>query len=310
MFIVAQLSGQARYFDERYIFSQSYVQPVLVNPGAIGATPYHTVLLGYRNTWASFEGTPRSFILSYDGQVANNLGVGVQVLSDTNGSLETTKGLLGASYTIRSPQNVVGLGLTGELIQHSVDSGVLNDNLVDPDDPIVLARFDGLNFFDVSFGAHGVYDEQIIYGVAFPSLVSSLLSEKSDIEVDRGFSYVVHGGYIVNLPEYDLKVTPSIMLKQFMHVPFHADINVLGQFLNERLTGGINYRVGADENLGMLIGARIDAFNFFYSYNFSRHEFQQYNNGSHEISVRFDIGRKDKVAMEEEEMMEKEMMDK
>ncbi len=306
VFISTQLMSQSRYFDERYIFTQSYVQPVLVNPGAIGSTPYHTVFFGYRNTWAGFDGTPKTFTLSYDGPIANRLSLGAMVLSDTNGALETTKGQVGLSYSINSPENKVGFGLTGEIVQHSVDAGVLNQN-IDVDDPTILSRFDGVNYFDVSFGVFGEYQEKFIYGLALPSLVSSLIDDNPDVEREQEFGYLLQLGYRHAMPQYDMTITPSIMVKDLMFVPLHVDINVLGEFLDDKLSGGITYTVGADERLGFLIGTRLNAFNFFYTYNVSRHEFQQYNNGSHEISVRLDIGRKDKVMMQEEEMMEKDI---
>ncbi len=303
LFIGVQLFSQSRYFDERYIFTQTYVQPVLANPGAIGGSDYHRLFLGYRNTWAGFEGTPRTFALSYDGEIAPRLGLGAMVISDTNGALETTKGQLGLSYTITSPENKVGFGLTGEIIQHAVSAGVLNDELVG-DDVLISSRLDGNSYFDVSFGVFGEYQEKVIYGLALPSLVSSLINSDTDPTREREFGYLVQLGYRYDLPAYDMTVTPSIMVKDLMLVPFHVDINVLGEFLDDKLSGGISYTVGADERLGFLIGARLDQFNFYYTYNVSRHEFQQYNNGSHEIAVRFDIGRKDKM-MAEEEAMEK-----
>lgn len=306
VFVCSQMIAQPRYFDERYIFTQSYAQPVIVNPGAIAQSGYHSVLLGYRNTWGGFDGTPKSFLLSYNGDLGNRLGLGALVLSDTNGALETTKGLVGVSYTIESPDNKVGIGLTGEIIQHGVDSGVLNDELLDENDQSILARFDGINYFDVSFGVFGEYQEKFIYGLALPSLISSLLTD-TEVTSEQTFGYIVQLGYKYDLPQYDMKVTPSIMAKQLNYVPFHVDINVLGEFLDEKLTGGLSYTVGADERLGFLIGARLNAFNFFYSYNISRHEFQSYNNGSHEVSVRFDIGRKDRMTIQKEEMMDKDL---
>ena len=52
------------------------------------------------------------------------------------------------------------------------------------------------------------------------------------------------------------------------------------------MTAGITYSNGAEERVGFLVGTQVGNFGFHYSYNLSLHEFQQYNNGSHEISVR------------------------
>ncbi len=289
------IKGQARYFDERYITTQAYLNPVLVNPGAIGQSGYHTILFNYRNKWATFPGAPKTYSARYDGSIGNRLGLGVMVLSDSNGALETLKGQLGLSYSLHSDNNKMGIGLATEFIGHGIDAGVLNDeNLDSAADALLLARLDGQNFFDVSVGVQGVYAEKFIYGLTLPGLISSMLDASNGEATEQVFGYMLQLGYRFNAEAYDIVAEPSIMIKSLRYVPLHVDINLLGKFLDEKLTGGVTYTVGADERLGFLIGARVNAFNFFYSYNISRHNFQAYNNGSHELSVRFDIGRKDK----------------
>ncbi len=295
MSIASSLSGQARYFDERYITTQGYVNPVLFNPGAIGQTEYHQILINYRNKWASFDDSPKSFIGSYDGSVGNNIGIGAMIVSDNNAALETLKGQLGVNYTIKSANNKIGVGLTTEFVGHNIDAGVINDETIDGTDVLILNRLDGRNFFDISLGAHGVYNDKFIYGITLPGLLSTMLDEGPESSVENEFGYILHLGYRLDVESYDIIAEPSIIVKSLRYVPLHVDINMMGRFLDEKLSGGVTYTVGADERLGFLIGARVNAFNFFYSYNVSRHQFQNYNNGSHELSVRFDIGRKDSV---------------
>lgn len=300
-FISSKVYSQARYFDERYITTQGHLNPVLFNPGAIGQGDYHEVLINYRNKWASFDDSPKSFIGSYNGPIGNNLGIGAMIVSDNNAALETLKGQLGLNYTIKGANNKLGIGLTGEFIGHNIDAGVINDTNVDGTDVLILDRLNGRNFFDVSLGIQGLYDGKLIYGVVLPGLLSTMIDDASEGSLENEIGYIVHLGYRIDVQSYDIVAEPSIIVKSLRYVPLHVDVNVLGKFLDEKLTGGVTYTVGADEKLGFLIGARVNAFNFFYGYNISRHEFQQYNNGSHELSVRFDLGRQDKI-METDEM--------
>ncbi len=300
------LNAQERYFDERYISSQTFVNPVLVNAGAVGSSEYHQVLLNYRNKWATFPDSPKSFILSYNGPVGNRLGLGGMLVTDSNGALETTKGMGAVSYTIDSPTNKVGFGLSAEYITHALAGDALNNPLIDTDDPLVFERLDGASFFDISFGIYGVYEDKITYGLALPSLLSSRIEESSG-EDDREVGYIFNLGYRYQPNGTDIIIEPSLFVKKLNNVPFHADINALLKLLDEKLYGGLSYTVGADEKIGFLIGARVNALNFFYTYNASRHEFQTYNNGSHEISLRFDIGRTSSMASksaEAEDIME------
>ena len=104
----AGMQAQSRYFDERYIYTQAQVNPQLINPGAIGSAMKHQILLNYRNKWSGIDGAPRTVTLSYNGPVGNRLALGVNVLSDKFGELETTKGAVGLSYIIKSETNQVG----------------------------------------------------------------------------------------------------------------------------------------------------------------------------------------------------------
>jgi len=108
--------SQSRYFDERYIYTQSNIYPQLINPAAYGANEKHNVMLNYRRKWAGIDNTPSTITLGYDGQVADRLGLGVMVLRDNFGLLETTKAMAGASYTIKGENNQFGFGLSGEYI--------------------------------------------------------------------------------------------------------------------------------------------------------------------------------------------------
>ena len=69
-------------------------------------------------------------------------------------------------------------------------------------------------------------------------------------------------------------------------------LNLLGRFVDDKFRGGITYTVGGDERVGFIIGGTFNTLGLNYSYNASRHEFQTYNNGTHEISLNFNIGER------------------
>lgn len=290
MTFAVSLSAQGRYFDERYVSTQTQLFPVLINPGAIGATGDHQVVLNYRNNWSSFDGSPSTLTFSYDGDLGNKLSFGAQLLRDQYAALEMTKGLVGFAYAIESPTNKVSFGLSAEYIQNSLKSDLAG---VDLQDPEVLKALDGTQYFDVSFGVHGRYNENVMYGVSLPSLLSSRISDSnSGDSEDRDFGFIFYGGYDYHSVANGLHIIPSVFIKQLNNTPTHIDLNVRFSFLEERLTSGIGYTVGADNRLGFLIGTKIDKAGFYYSYNISNNEFQSYNNGAHEISIGINLSNK------------------
>lgn len=310
-FALNTLSAQIRYFDERYISTLSFLNPVLINPGATGNQGVHRLSINYKNKWATFPGSPKSFIASYDGPVAERLGFGVMFVSDSNGSLETNKVQGSVAYAINSPTNRISAGFSGEYIKHGLSGDVPFHQLIDSGDEIIGQRIAGESFFDVSLGAQGVYDGVITYGLTLPSLVSSRLTDNALNEFDREMGYILNVGYIYKRSDADVTLEPSVFVKSVNNVPFHADINLLGRFVEDKFRGGVTYTVGADQKLGFIIGTTINSMNFTYGYNASRHEFQTYNNGSHELSLSFDIGSKkdSEVMMKEEGMMEEKLME-
>lgn len=287
----SSLFGQERYFDERYISSLSMLNPVLINPGATGANDTHQVIANYKNEWATFPDSPKSFMISYDGPVADKLGFGAQFISDRNGSLNTSKVQGSLSYRIESLKNKLTVGLAGEYIKHGLEAGAATNALTQGGDPNILARLDGSSFFDVTVGVFGVYDAKITYGLTLPALVNSRLSDNPLDDGSRDFGYVINAGYIYASSTVDAVFEPSIFVKKFNEIPMHVDINLLGRFADDKFRGGVTYTVGAHERVGFIIGTTFNSLELNYSYNISRNDFQTYNNGSHEISLRFDIGK-------------------
>lgn len=285
------LQGQSRYFDERYIYSQHNMYPALINAGAIGAEGVQELMASYRNTWAGFEDSPKTMVIAYQGPVGNRLGFGAQLLTDSYANLQTTKGQVGLSYTIDSPTNRVGFGISTEYIQHSLSGSGLTNTQVDVTDPLVRERLDGAQYFDASFGIYGLYNSKLIYGISFPSLISSRISDTGS-EADRSIGYIFQVGYRLKSEATGITFEPSVVVKSLMNTPTHVDLTGKFGFLDDKLIGGVAYTLGGDKRLGFLIGTTVESLQINYMYNASAADFQTYNNGSHEISLGIRFGDK------------------
>lgn len=288
-FSLNQMSAQERYLNTRYITNQHFINPVLINPGAAGFSGHHDLLFNYRNLWASFGGGANTIMLNYSGPVGNRVSLGVGLVRDVNGHLGTTKGLATFAYNIESEINKVGIGISAEYLQHKLSGDALGGALpADPNDVLLQDRLDGNSYFEASFGVYGLYDKRLSYGLTLPTLFSSKIEDSvsGDTEYERPeFSYVFNLGYVLEFKEEDIFLEPSVYVKKLFLVPTHIDLAVKIQVLEKKLTGGLIYSLGADEKLGFLIGAKMNSLNFNYTYNVSRRDFQDYNNGSHELSI-------------------------
>ncbi len=281
--------AQIRLIGEQSIYTSYYLNPVLVNPGATGYEDYHQVILNYRNTWASFPGSPSTGTLSYNGPMGNRVGFGVLAYSDSFGALNTTKGQVSLSYNLDLPNNKLGIGISAEYIQHKLSGDAVLSDFVDTSDPEIISRLGGSQYFDASIGIFGIYDNKFIYGIALPSVISQRLDDASTALIARDFGVIANIGYRYDIPDKDIVIEPSIYAKQLMLVPFHVDLNLRLGLLDEKINMGLTYSNGAEDRLGFLIGSYIDNFGIFYAYNASLNQFQNYNNGSHELSLKLKL---------------------
>lgn len=277
-----------RYFDERSIYSQAFLHPVLINPGATASDGDQNLIINYRTAWATFPGSPKAVTLSYDGLLADRLGMGILVLQDNYGALQTSKGQLSFAYMLKSDINKIGFGLSAEYVRQGLNNYGSATN-IGVDDPIINSRRAGIDYIDASFGIHGVYDNKFTYGIALPSLISSRI-DNSITDENRELGFILNLGYKVISTTSGISLNPSILLKKFNNVPSHVDLNLKLGFLDEKLIGGVTYRVGAENNLGFLIGVNVDRIGFHYTYNVSGRQFQDYNNGAHEITAKIRVG--------------------
>lgn len=280
-----QAWSQSRYFDDRYIYTQANLNPQLINPGAVGWSQDHNILVNYRNKWAGIDGSPRTITLSYNGPVGNRLGVGVNILDDRFGELGTFKGAAGVSYNIVSESNQVGFGISAEYLKHSL----LGYGNSDPTDPLINLGLKGKEYFDASFGLYGIYQGKLTYGLVLPSLISARIDEIDTVEPSREFGFILQAGYKIEVHP-DISITPNIIMKKLNNVPSHIDFNLNFGFLQDKLVAGVNYNLGADKRLGFLIGTKIENFSFYYSYNTSSQLIQNYNDGSHELTFGVNFG--------------------
>lgn len=112
--------------------------------------------------------------------------------------------------------------------------------------------------------------------------------------LDTKFNFMANLGGRFVLPKNKITLEPSLLVKRARNTPLLADVNLLVSFLDEQLITGLSYRMGSGGNIGLNVGTKYNAIRFLYSYEIFLDEFQNYNGGSHEISINFSIERANK----------------
>ena len=277
--------------QEAGYFNHTFLQPVLFNPGATGFQGDHQLLAGYKHQWSDFPDAPVTFTALYNGSFAGNMGLGFQVLSDQVGVSQLLHGQLNYAYRFSFDNVVLSTGISAGLQTFKIKD-TQDDPLIDPTDVLLNEAIDGYMLFDGGVGVYGEVDQKLFFGVSFPNLIKNRLTDISgDINLPdfETFSYAFLLGYRFDVKNYDFTIEPSLTVKDLRYSPFLIDANLKFSFLDEQLVGGIGYSIGDNSRASLLLGTRINRLRIFYSYDVSLGDFQQYNNGSHELTLVYRI---------------------
>jgi type IX secretion system PorP/SprF family membrane protein len=287
----------AAFSQEQAISSQYQLFPVMVNPAYTGARDEHELIVNARSSWAGFTGAPSTFNMLYNGPVGDKLALGAGLFADNQGNQNTLRFQGNYAFRFRLQKAQIGIGLSTEFLRQQARVSLLNNPLVDPNDPVVEEAVNGRQIFDATMGVNVLYDDRFFVSLAVPNAVRARLDvvpgASDETEQSRLFEhYVFQLGYIVNVVNQNFKIVPNITLRNIRDTPYQIDLNVQTRFMNDRLIAGLTYRPNDRGAMVFQLGSRINQIQLAYSFDVSFSRFQQYNAGSHELSVAFQLPRK------------------
>lgn len=286
--IVLVLLGVATYAQQDSQFTQYMYNTINVNPAYAGSRGVFSVFGLHRTQWVGLDGAPTTNTFSLNTPISDTkLGIGLSFVNDKIGPTVENEISVDLSYKIQvsETQNLYfGLKGTGNLF--NLDINKLNPyNAVDPS----LADFS--NYFSPNFGA-GVYlhSEKSYIGFSIPAFFQSKRYDDNDtaIYTDRMHFYLI-GGYVFDLNS-NVKFKPAFLTKMVSGAPLQLDLS--GNFLfNEKFTIGAAWRWNAA--LSAMAGFQIsNSLYLGYGYDLETTRLSNYNSGSHEIFLRYELSKK------------------
>jgi len=268
------------------MYSQYMFNMLHINPAYAGSRATDNITLLYRNQWVGLAGAPRTGTFSWDRRADDsNVGYGLEVYSDKLG-IETTTGLQAFySYHLPFENSYLSLGLSGGLLNYKVaySEAVTNTG----GDPVYQTD---INSWLPTAGFGMVYVTPVWYvGFSIPALLNTKVSAKGTV-TSSGFGannhYFLTGGYDFVLDE-NMKLKPSVMIKAVKGSPVQYDINTMWWF-KDKLGLGVSYR-HADAMVGLLEVQITPKLRLGYSYDYTISDFRTYNQGTHELMLRWEI---------------------
>lgn len=273
-------------------YSQYMYNTISVNPAYAGTRNVLNVLALHRQQWNGFDGAPITSTFSINTPIPEtNLGIGISAISDRIGPTEQTTVSGDISYTVRlSEKTNLSFGAKGSASFFSFDQYKVTP--FQANDPKWKSLSSKLA---PNFGV-GVYlhTDKYYLGLSVPNLMESNFYNDNEIAINsQRMNYYFIGGYVFDVSNW-IKFKPAVVSKIVAGAPLQLDISANALFINKFVLGAA-YRW--DAALSALAGFQInDALFVGYSYDFDTTNLSRYNNGSHEVFIRYEfIYKKNKL---------------
>ena len=265
-------------------FTQYMYNTININPAYAGSRGALSVFALHRTQWVGLDGAPVTNAASINTPFnSKRLGLGVTVINDRIGPVNENTISTDISYSIPINETYkLSFGIKATANLFDLNSSKLNP--VDASDPTLQ----NTNKFNPNFGA-GTYlhSEKSYIGLSVPNFIETNNYNDNDVAIYKEkITYYLIAGYIYSLNHY-IKLKPAVLVKAIEGSPLQADISGNAMF-NDKFTIGISYRWSAA--LSAMVGFQIsDAMYVGYGYDRETSNLNNYNSGSHEIFLRYEI---------------------
>lgn len=279
-------------------YTQYMYNTLSINPAYAGSRDAFSFLGLYRSQWVGLDGAPRTFTISGQSPIGENMGIGVNVTNDEIFISKETYFDIDFSYAIKLTTNgklAFGVKAGGHLL--NIDSNYANTGPYNPNDGSAEIFVD--NKFSPQFGVGMYYYTQKFYlGISVPNILEtdhfdeSSNSNSSSTAKER-VNYYLMTGYAFDLSD-SLIFKPSLLTKLVEGSPLQVDLSA-NFLIYEKFTIGAAYRWSAA--LSAMVGFQItDQLMLGFAYDAETTELAQYNDGSYEFFLRFELfDNKDRV---------------
>lgn len=292
MFISGISRGQQRPGFTQYMFNG-----LAINPAYAGSHEMLTAVAAYRNQWINFPGAPKTYTASAHMPIKQKkIGVGLNIIRDEIGVHNDLGVFASYAYRIRmSRTGVLALGVQGGF--NYLESDFTQTNPNSPSDP----NFTTTSTTNFNFGT-GIYfyNDIAFVGASVPYILANKSFTEGGEEFDAFFVqesterryYFLTAGFVYDLSS-DVKLRPSALVQVQEGAPITFDANV-NFILQDRLNLGTSYRAGRSINFLFQLQATRN-FSFGYSYDYAFSELRDFNRGTHELILTYQLAGPDGI---------------
>ncbi|WP_264509614.1 type IX secretion system membrane protein PorP/SprF [Flavobacterium sp. N1719] len=283
------LSGWMSFAQQDAQYTQYMYNTINVNPAYAGSRGVMSFFGLHRTQWVGLDGAPVTNAFSMNTPIKfTNLGLGLSFVNDRIGP--TTENTISAdvSYSIQTSETYklsFGVKATGNLFNLDVTK-LTYQNANDP----LLQNLNNNFSMNIGAGAY-LHSDKSYLGLSVPNFFETKRYNDNDVAVYKErMNFYLIGGYVFDLSP-NLKFKPAFLSKVVEGAPFQLDVS--GNFLiNDKFTLGAAWRWGAA--MSAMAGFQItDGLFVGYGYDLETTKLANYNSGSHEVFLRFELFKRD-----------------
>ena len=278
------VTGVLSYAQQDAQFTQYMYNTINVNPAYAGSRGALSMFAMHRTQWVGLDGAPVTNTVSLNTPLnESNLGLGVSIINDEIGP--TTENTISAdlSYTIPTSETwKLSIGIKATANFFDLDATKLNP--VDAADP----SLQNYTSFSPNIGA-GIYwhSDNAYLGFSIPNFLETNRYDDNQVAIFREkINYYLIAGLVFNLND-TVKFKPAFLSKLIQGAPLQVDVSGNFMFFDKFMLG-VSYRWSAA--LSAMVGFQVsDRIYVGYGYDRETTNLNNYNSGSHEIFVRYEI---------------------
>jgi type IX secretion system PorP/SprF family membrane protein len=270
-------------------FTQYMYNTINVNPAYAGSRGAMSIFALHRTQWVGLDGAPTTNAVSINTPLnSSRLGLGVSIVNDKIGPTHENTISADLSYTVPTSETFkLSFGIKATANLFDLDVSRLSPKQAGD---LSLQNF---NKFTPNIGA-GIYlhSDKAYLGLSIPNFIETNRYDDNDVKMFKEKkSYYLIGGYVFDLSS-SIKFKPALLTKMVEGAPLQVDIS--GNFLfNDKFMIGAAYRVSAA--MSAMVGFQIsDGMYIGYGYDLETTNLDNYNSGSHEIFLRYEIFKNNK----------------
>ncbi len=287
------------YAQQDAQYTQYMYNTISVNPAYAGTRGVMSITGLHRSQWVGLDGAPRTQTLTLNTPVgmSNRVGLGLSIVNDKLGPMDETYFDIDFSYTIPTSERgklSFGLKAGGHLL--NVDFQQLNQ--FDVGDTSFENNID--NKFSPNIGVGFYYHTDKFYvGLSAPNILETKHFDESatsdgdasSFVAKERINYYLITGHVFDLSD-NVKFKPALLTKLVAGAPLQVDVSA-NFLLYEKLTLGAAYRWSAA--LSAMAGFQMSdsiMIGFAYDKETTQLGRTEFNDGSYEVILRFELFRK------------------